>query len=55
MDTTHTLPENVWHAIQRARIAEKVHKPTLGVNIINFERIHMGPLESLRPQEAIVH
>ena len=25
------------HATQRAKIAEKVHKPALAVNVINFE------------------
>ena len=26
-----------WHGTQRARFTEKVHKPPLGVNVINFE------------------
>ena len=26
-----------WCGTQRAKIAEKVHKPPLGINVINFE------------------
>ena len=44
---------------QRAKFAEKVHKPPLGVNVINFKLnwfnasiIYRGPLESLRVQKV---
>jgi hypothetical protein len=48
------------HGTQRAKFAEKVHKPPLWINVIDFElngfnAIHMGPLESLRPQKVMMH
>ena len=46
---------------QWAKFAEKVQKPPLQVNVINFELdgldasiINMGPLESLRPQKVMI-
>ena len=39
------------HAAQRANFSEKVHKPSLGVNVINFQlNVFNVCLESLRPQ-----
>ena len=45
-------------AAQRAKIAKKVHKPPLGVNVINFDlngfnaSIWVPALESLRVQKT---
>ena len=47
-------------AAQRAKFARKVHKPLLGVNVINFELngfnvYSYGSLESLRVQSIQVY
>ena len=41
---------------QRAKLAEKVHNPPLGVNVINFELNGFNAfMESLRHQEDIIN
>jgi hypothetical protein len=49
-----------WCGAQRAKFARKVHKPPLGVNVINFELngfnvYSYGSLESLRVQSIQVY
>ena len=40
---------------QCAKIAEKVHKPPLGVNVINFELNGFNAFIWVRHQEVIMH